>query len=186
MALFKKEEKKLTLDDILKGLEDLPEEDRAKVKAKMDDLYKAEDEREIDKIEEDKAEPIELEDDKKKDVAEESEEIAKDVDEVEAEVETDEKKEDAPVEPVDVVEPTEDAEGIEHEKEEKETYDKIASRVAELEKFRSEIQPLVELMQDYTTKQAKKFGYEGAIPGSKKDYRDMDSDELAKSLRTEI
>lgn len=89
MALFKNE-KKLTLDEILKGVKDLPEEDRAKVKAKMEDLYKAEDEREIDKIEEEKADEADVENEKKEEKNDESEEIGKDVDEVEDEIEEDE------------------------------------------------------------------------------------------------
>ena len=86
----RKEEKRMTLDEILKGIDELPEEDRAKVKDKMDDLYKAEDEREIDKIEENRAEDTKTEDDKKEDKDEETEEIAKDVDDVEKEIKTDE------------------------------------------------------------------------------------------------
>lgn len=53
MSLFKK--KKLTLDEILESLSNLTDEEKASLKDKLDDLYKAEDEREIDKIEEDKA-----------------------------------------------------------------------------------------------------------------------------------
>ena len=80
----------MTLDEILKGIDDLPDEEKAKIKAKMDDLYKSEDEREIDKIEEDKSEDSEEKDDKSEEVDEESEEIGKDVDEVEEEVREDE------------------------------------------------------------------------------------------------
>lgn len=90
MSIFKK---KLTLDDILKGIDDLPEEEKAKVHAKMQDLYKAEDEREIDKIEEEKADTDTDADEKAEEVDEESEEIGKDVDEVEEEVKDDEAEE---------------------------------------------------------------------------------------------
>ena len=90
MALFDKKPKKLSLDEILKGIENLSEEEKAQVKTKMEDVYKAEDEREIDKIEEDKASDTETKDEKGEEVSEESEEIGKDVDEVEDEVETDE------------------------------------------------------------------------------------------------
>lgn len=97
----RKEDKKVTLDEILKGIDDLPDEEKAKIKAKMDDLYKAEDEREIDKIEEDKSEDSEKKDEKSEEVDEESKEIGKDVDEVEEEVhkdgdlETEEDRDDA-------------------------------------------------------------------------------------------
>ena len=85
--------KKLTLDEILKGIENLSDTDKAKIKEKMDDLYKAEDEREIDKIEEEKSDNAETADEKKEEVAEESEEIGKDVDEVEKTAEEDEAEE---------------------------------------------------------------------------------------------
>ena len=90
MALFEKKPKKLTLDEILSGIDNLSEDEKEKVHAKMQDLYKAEDEREIDKIEEDKAETETEADKKGEEVNEESEEIGKDVDEVETDVENDE------------------------------------------------------------------------------------------------
>lgn len=90
MGLFNKTPKKLSLDEILTAIDNLSEDEKAEVKAKVEDLYKAEDEREIDKIEEDKADDTEVKDEKSDEVAEESEEIAKDVDTVEEEVETDE------------------------------------------------------------------------------------------------
>ena len=55
-----------------------------------EDIEKAEDEREVDKIEEDKAETEEVKKDKAEDVKEESEEIGKDVDEAKAEEPTEE------------------------------------------------------------------------------------------------
>ena len=96
MALFGK---KSPAEDIIKKFEALSDEDKEAVKKslfgeKAEDLEKAEDEREIDKIEEDKAENPEKADEKKEEVKEESEEIGKDVDEAEA----DEKTEDVPAE----------------------------------------------------------------------------------------
>lgn len=84
----------MTLEEILKAIDSLPEEDKAKVKAKVQDLDKAEDEREIDKIEEDKAETPEVADEKKEEVKEESDEIGKTVDELKEEVTVDTDKED--------------------------------------------------------------------------------------------
>ena len=84
MSLFKK---KPTLDEILSGIDQLSDKDKEKVYAKMQDLYKAEDEGEVDEIEEDKASDPETEDEKREEGAEESEEIGEDVDEVEEEVE---------------------------------------------------------------------------------------------------
>lgn len=90
----------MTLEEILKAIDALPEEDKAKVKAKVQDLDKAEDEREIDKIEEDKAETPEVADEKKAEVKEESDEIGKTVDELKEEVavDTDKEEEDQEVE----------------------------------------------------------------------------------------
>lgn len=100
--------KKRTLDEILKDIANLSDEDKAKIKDKMDDLYKAEDEREVDKIEEDKAENPETESEKKEEVKEESEEIGKDVDETEDEAEEDEKEESEPTDEADEEEATEE------------------------------------------------------------------------------
>lgn len=114
--------KKRTLDDILKDIDELSEEEKAKVKEKMDDLYKAEDEREIDKVEENKAENAETEDEKAEEVKEESKEIGKDVDETEKEVEKDEASEEgsekapaAETESTETAEATEDTEKTEGE-----------------------------------------------------------------------
>lgn len=79
--------KKITLDDILKGIDNLSDEEKAKVRDKMADLYKAEDEREIDKVEREKADSDEKADEKGEEESEESEEIGKDVDEVEEDFE---------------------------------------------------------------------------------------------------
>ena len=100
--------KKRTLDEILKDIANLSDEDKAKIKDKMDDLYKAEDEREVDKIEEDKAENPETKSEKKEEVEEESEEIGKDVDETEDEAEEDEEEESEPTEETDEEEDTEE------------------------------------------------------------------------------
>lgn len=100
--------KKRTLDEILKDIANLSDEDKAKIKDKMDDLYKAEDEREVDKIEEDKAENPETKSEKKEEVEEESEEIGKDVDETEDEAEEDEKEESEPTDETDEEEATDE------------------------------------------------------------------------------
>ena len=85
MALFGKS----TAEDIIKLYDKLSDEEKEKVKShfgeKVEDIEKAEDEREVDKIEEDKAETEEDKEDKAEDVKEESEEIGKDVDEAKAE-----------------------------------------------------------------------------------------------------
>lgn len=86
MALF---EKKSSAEKIISMFNSLTDEDKEKVKnhfmEKAEDIEKAEDEREIDKIEEDKAETETEHDEKKEEVEEETEEIGKDVEEAEAE-----------------------------------------------------------------------------------------------------
>jgi len=86
MALF---DKKSSAEKVIELFDKLSEEDKEKVKShfgeKVEDLEKAEDEREVDKIEEEKADTEEVKEDKAEDVKEESEEIGKDVDEAKAE-----------------------------------------------------------------------------------------------------
>lgn len=61
----------------------LSDEDKAKFKAELQDIDKAEDEREIDKIEEEKADNVDIADTKAEEVNEESEQIGKDIDKAE-------------------------------------------------------------------------------------------------------
>ena len=182
MALFGK---KLSLDEILKGIDELSEEDKAQVKSKMEDLYKAEDEREIDKIEEEKAEGTEVKDEKEEEVKDESKEIGEDVDKVETEVENGE-----------TVAPTEEkAEETETDNEELDNVEKdnkedvlsnFGERITSLEAKIEELTALKDKMEEFTRKQAEKFGYKGGIPSGKKDYGEMTADELAKELKSEI
>ena len=185
MALFGK--KSLTLDEILKGIDGLSDADKEKVYAKMQDLYKAEDEREIDKIKEEKADTEEKADEKGEEVKEESEEIGKDVDEVEEEVKTDEETE--------TTEEGEEEQSTEEEVTEGETStEKLADenageiirqltdRVAGLEEQLKELTALKEEMQAYTEKQKKTYGYDGKVRGGKKDYEDMTADELKREI----
>ena len=135
--------KKRTLDEILKDIANLSDEDKAKIKDKMDDLYKAEDEREVDKIEEDKAENPETKSEKKEEVEEESEEIGKDVDETEDEVEEDEEEESEPTEEPDEEEDTEetDEENSEVDKEPQEdNTDKLGEILDRLSKIEAAIE----------------------------------------------
>ena len=135
--------KKRTLDEILKDIANLSDEDKAKIKDKMDDLYKAEDEREVDKIEEDKAENPETKSEKKEEVEEESEEIGKDVDETEDEAEEDEEEESEPTDEPDEEEATEepDEENSEDEEEPQEdNTDKLGEILDRLSKIEAAIE----------------------------------------------
>lgn len=94
MALF---DKRSPAEKLLDAYNKLSEEDKKEfhshLKEKVEDVEKAEDEREIDKVEEEKADTKEVKDEKAEEVAEESEEIGKDVKEGETEETAEEEKE---------------------------------------------------------------------------------------------
>ena len=191
MSIFGK--KKLSLDEILKGIEELSPEEKEKVKDKMQDLYKAEDEREIDKIEEEKTDDPEVKEEKAEEVTEEGEEIGKNVDEVKSEVEGDETTA-QPEEQAEETETTEEGETVPTDTPPDTMQDKkagenaevslsaVMERITGIEEKLAEFGELKQLMEEFTTKQAKEYGYTGAIPGAKKDMRDMSSKELKEGI----
>lgn len=191
MSIFGK--KKLSLDEILKGIEELSPEEKEKVKDKMQDLYKAEDEREIDKIEGEKTDDPEVKEEKAEEVTEESEEIGKNVDEVKSEVEgaettaqpEEQAEETATTEEVETV-PTDTPPDTTQDKKAEENAEVSLSglmeRITGIEEKLAEFGELKQLMEEFTTKQAKEYGYTGAIPGAKKDMRDMSSKELKEGI----
>ena len=67
-----------------------------------------------------------------------------------------------------------------------EIIEQLTNRVAELETQISALLELKEAMEAYTKKQAEQFGYEGKMPGAKKDYKDMSASELSNELKSEI
>ncbi len=195
MGLFSK---KITLDDIMKALPELSDEERAALHEKTGDLYKAEDEREIDKIEEEKADSDTKADEKAEEVKEESEEIGKDVDEIEEEAAEDgdpeaeeaeaekEDDEDKGAEPyelekdkTEVVEPPLD----ESEKDNSaEVIKALTERIGSLETNIQELMGLKQQMEEYVGKQKDAFGYKSDVRGDKKDYADMSADELKAQI----
>ena len=175
MALFGK--KKRTLDEILEDVKGLTPEEVKELHEKTSDLYKAEDEREIDKIEEEKADTGEVKDEKAEEVSEESEEIGKDVDEIKDEVKTDEETkpetvEDAPVDTPDPVEEDNTAEMVKA----------LTDRVNALEATINELSELKKQMDEYVNKQKETFGYRSEGGGARKNYDDMTADELKHSI----
>ena len=178
MGLFSK---KYTPDEILDLINGLPEDQKATLKAKFDDLYKAEDEREIDKIEEAKTDDTETADEKAEEVKEESEEIGKDVEEIEEEGEKDEGEK-------------EEAEDVDTEKTEEPAPDPVAKdntaeiikgltdKVNSLETLVSELHELKKAMDDYVGKHKDSFGYSGGPAAGKKSYDDMSADELKNEI----
>ena len=67
-----------------------------------------------------------------------------------------------------------------------EIIEQLTNRLAEVETQLSELNALKEKMEEFTKKQAEQFGYEGKIPGAKKDYKDMSASELSNELKSEI
>lgn len=180
MAIFSK---KRTLDDILKDIDALSPEEKAEIGKKMQDLYKAEDEREIDKIEETKADSAEVADEKAEEVKDESEVIGKDVDEVEKEVKADETPaEEAKTEDVEK-EPVEGEADPEKADKTAEVLKGITDRLGALEGVISELTELKEKMDEYVKKQEESFGYKSDFGSDgNKSMDDMSAEELKHKL----
>lgn len=206
MGIFSK---KITLDEILKALDGLTPEEKQKIHEKTADLYKAEDEREIDKIEEEKADTAADADEKAEEVSEESEEIGKDVDEIkdeaaedgdplaeEAEEDEDEESEEEgdddaeeeipeaqpeemPDEQPEVVEPPLDPG---EEANVAEIVKSLTEKVNAMEHTLAELTELKAEYEKYVEKQKGNFGYKSGAHGSKKDYADMSADELKNEI----
>lgn len=63
-----------------------------------------------------------------------------------------------------------------------EVLEKFGARLSAIEESLKEFADLKELMQQYTQAQADKFGYNGTVPGGKKDYREMSADEMKEKI----
>lgn len=94
MSLFGKKEDKTPFEKLMADYAKLTDEEKAKFKDSLMDVEKAEDEREIDKIEEEKADNPTTAEEKAEDVKEESEEVGKEIDEAKEEVAEDVKEND--------------------------------------------------------------------------------------------
>lgn len=178
MALFGK--KKMSLDEILESVKNLSDEEKSELKAKMDDLYKAEDEREIDKVEEEKAGDTETADEKAEDVKDESEEIGKDVDEVKDEV-----AEDKGEQAEETAEDKPDDTTVQEDKAQEaqaEMVKALTDRVAALETAIGELTELKNTMDEYNRKTADKYGYGGQAHGDAKSWSDMSAAELKAGI----
>lgn len=194
MGLFSK---KITLDDILKALPELTDEEKAQLHEKTSDLYKAEDEREIDKIEEEKADSDTEADEKADEVKEESEEIGKDVDEVEEEAaeDGDPEAEEAEAEKEDEGDGAEPYELDDNKPEEveppldesekdntAEIIKSLTDKVNGLEAALSSLTALKEEMEKYVGKQKEAFGYKSDVRGNKADIDNMSAEELKAQI----
>ena len=174
MALFGK---KMSLDEILKAIANLSEEEKAKVKAM------------IDGGEEEKEEPVEQEETgeveqvESEQVEEQPEEVAEDsVEEpVEEPIEGSEEQPEIPQEPVENAPATEELNGVEQDNS-NEVMQGALDRISALEEQIAQLNELKELMEKYTQKQSDSLGYKGAIPGAKKDIHDMSASELKEKM----
>lgn len=194
MGLFTK---KLTLDEILKALPALSPEEKKQLHEKTSDLYKAEDEREIDKIEEEKAETPEKADEKADKVNEESEVIGKDVDELEGKAKEIEEKDEGESEEPEEAEETEEpialdlkeeaneevtAEEPSQDDENAETIKALTDRLNAIEETVSALNSLKEEMEAYVQKQKDAFGYKGNSKLESDDLLKMNSAELKNHI----
>lgn len=156
MALFGK--KVSPFDKLLEDYNNLPEEDKAKFKASIEDVEKAEDEREIDKVEEEKAEAPEKADEKAEEVKEESEEIGEDIDKAEEEAH----EEEQPAEEEEAEEEHESEEDKEAEEEAEEDVEdatdaKMEAFFEEWEIYKGKVDKLYERLEE-TEKPAETVG----------------------------
>lgn len=170
MAIFGK---KLTLDEILKAVATLDEEEKAKV---LETLQPTEEPTEVEEVKEEPTEEVQEE--------ETTEEVAE-----EPEMETEELTEEQ--QPTEEVEQATDDTALEQKAEENsaEIIKGLTDRVAELESKISGLDELIELkgqMQDYIDKQKKQFGYEGGLIGEKKSIGEMSTEDLKKQQALNI
>ena len=175
MALFKK---KLSLSEILEGIEGLSEEEKAQVTEKLSTPTEEK--------------PVEPVGEKATDNVTEGEAVEEPIEESnEVEETTEEVVEETPIEEA-VVEPTDEPvpQGQEMNELEGENQDNavesLASRISAIEEQLNAFNELKSKMEEYTQKMADKFGYKGSVPGAKKDYKEMSADELSNELKTEI
>lgn len=173
MALFKK---KLSLAEIIEGINSLTEEEKAELKNQMENGETTEETENAEEV---------INDTKTNEVAENGEEVTETEEVKEEEIEETPNTEAEAVEEVSANAQSEELNAIEEENKE-DINTQLAERVSALEKELAEFKELKEMMQEFTQKQADKFGYKGEIPYGKKDYSQMSTSELSKELRSEI
>lgn len=184
MALFGK--KKFTLEELLKGVQDLSTDE----KAQFLDALKGMNESKEEVKEENKEEVVEEE---KVEGTEETEEVVEDVEKVDDNQEAETVEEEInPEQGEEVIEETdvdkteetasfpeeESARDEMAEDNRDEIIHQLTEKVNALEEGMKEMHELKSLMEEYTKKQADQFGYKGNLLGAKKDYSEMSTEEL--------
>lgn len=178
MALFKKKEEKSPFETIMEAYNSLSDEDKDKVRATLQDVEKAEDEREVDKIEEDKAENVEEKDEKSEEVNEESEEIGEKIDEVEDEEKADEGEKEAE----DVEEKPKEDDKVDYGKI-SELIDGLTARMDAYDEKVDELETLKETLENYNKEVEGRFGLTSKFEeGNSMDDREMSYYDYKKKI----
>lgn len=181
MALFGK--KKLSLEEILEGINNLSEEEKAKALAAIQGKNKPEQE-EVERVEDTEVETTEGEEVEGEQVeqTEEVEEVEEPTeDTVEATPNGEQVEE--PTEPqtkeADVTLPEGESATDEMANDNRDAIiHQLTDKVNELSEQIKGLLELKTLMEEYTGKQAESFGYKGNVLGAKKDFKDMSTEEL--------
>ena len=168
---------KLSLEQIIAGINALSEEDKAKVTEMLNG--EVENDAPVEEVE--KTDAVE-------EPTEESVEEVESATDEEVETPTEEPQEevteevteetDAPVEETESAEEVIDAVDKVAEDNKDAIIQTLTDRVTALENGLKELDELKALMQEYTSKQAEQFGYKGSLLGAKKDVKDMSVEEL--------
>lgn len=177
MALFKK-----TVDDIVKYISKLSEEEKAELEEKL--KTPAPEENAVEEVEETTDTDVETEDNGEEVTESEGEEVGEETvaDEVteetpEGQEEVVEVTEETPDDTV-ALDETESARDEMAEDNRDEIIHGLADKVNALEEEVKGLRELKSLMEEYTKKQADNFGYKGNLLGARKDLKDMSADEL--------
>lgn len=173
MGLFNK---KLSLEEILKAIEGLSDEEKAQVKAKMEQSATVEEEPKMDNEEE------QVDNNGTEEVTEQPKDVGEEEPVEEPSVEEPTEPSIEEPQPEGEIQPqTEELNSIEQENKE-DALSGLADRISALEEKLAQFDELKGLMEEYTKKQADSFGYKGAVPGAKKDIHDMSASELKQKM----
>ena len=180
MALFSK---KLSLDEILKAIEGLSDEEKAQVKAKMEEDAPTKETPEVDNAQEPSDNEV------TEQGAEEGQEPVNEVEPSETSTEEPTGELEEPTkQPAETPNPegeiqpeTKELNGLEQDNKD-EVISGLTDRISALEEKLAQFDELKALMEQFTKKQADSFGYKGAIPGAKKDIHEMSASELKEKM----
>ena len=172
MALFGK---KLSLEEILKAIQGLSDEEKAQLKSKMDESAPVEEKPEVENVEEQADDQTEGE--QPTEVGEESGEVAEEM----PEEQPSEQPTELPQPEGEIQPETEELDSVEQDNKE-DVISGLVERINALEEKLAQFDELKGLMEQFTKKQADSFGYKGAIPGAKKDISEMSASELKEKM----